>query len=290
MDLNDPKTVAALIAAAVSVVTVLLGFLFKAWFERYFLIFKLESEHRYEQKRKIKEVLARYKTELLNAGETLNHRLWNFSENYKENWHALPPPGGLSKHYYLASFVYRLLAFFAWVRRVETKMVHLDATIASKDDLHFVKFLRLLTHMFCDIELFSGLKYDKSHATDHFFHNNFQHMCECFLHDDDVISFAEFIANKDKCADQSVPMVHFIGGMAPDENRLRWDRLEAFHYVLLMFMNSYGYDFQYTDESKMRELISRQPRPNRVVKNLNVLLSRMHLHRHKEVRKVVNAL
>jgi len=289
MDLNDPKIVAALIAATVSVVTVLLGFLFKAWFERYFLIFKLESEHRYEQKKKIKEVLARYKTQLLDAGETLNHRLWNFSENYKENWHALPRSNDISNHYYLASFVYRLLAFFAWVRRIETKMVHLDTTIASKDDLHFVKFLRLLTHTLCDIELFSGLKYDKSHATDHFFHNNFLHMCESFLRGEEVISFAEFRENEGKHSEEAIPMVRFIGGMNPKEERFRWDRLQAFHYVLLMFMNSYGYDFQYTDKSKARELISRQPRPNKVVGNLNALLTRMHLHHHSEVRKILNA-
>jgi hypothetical protein len=290
MDLDNPNIVAALIAAAVSVITVLLGFFFKAWFERHFLIFKLESEHRYEQKKRIKEVLARYKTQLLDAGETLNHRLWNFSENYTENWHALPKSGDLSKHYYLASFVYRLLAFFAWVRQVESKMVHLDTTIASKGDLNFVKFLRLLTQTLCDLELFSGLEYDKSRATDHFFHNSFLHMCECFLRDDEVISFTEFRGNKGKYSDEAAPMVRFVGDMNPDEARLRWDRLQAFHYVLLMFMNSYGYDFQYTDKLKVRELIARQPRPNRVVGNLSALLSRMHLHQQKEVKRVLEAL
>lgn len=290
MNLDNPNIVAALIAAAVSVVTVLLGFLFKAWFERYFLIFKLESKHRYEQKKKIKEVLARYKTQLLDAGESLNHRLWNFSENYKENWHTAPSSGDLANHYYLASFVYRLLVFFAWVRRVESKMVHLDTTIASKDDLHFVKFLRLLTQALCDVELFSGLKYDKSRATDHFFHNNFVHMCECFWSDEEMFSFADFKENKGSCCDEAASMVRFVSGMNPDEARLRWDRLHALHYVLLMFMNSYGYDFQYTDATKMHELLSRQPRPNKVVRNLNALLSRMHLHRQKEVRKILEAL
>lgn len=290
MSMNDPKIVAALIAALVSLVTVLLGFLFKAWFERHFLIFKLESEHRYEQKKKIKEVLARHKTQLLDAGEALNHRLWNFSENYVENWHAPPQSSPLSEHYYLSSFVYRLLVFFAWIRRVESKMVHLDATIASKDDLAFVKFLRLLTQIMCDVELFLGLEYDKSYAWDHFFHNNFVHMCECFVVDDDVISFAEFKENKNNSSDEAKSMVEFLGGVNPHEQRLRWDRIQVMHYVLLMFMNSYGYDFQYTSEAKVRELIYRQPRPNKVIGNLNSFLSRMHLQRQKEVKKVINAL
>jgi len=290
MDLDNPKIMAALIAATVSVITVLLCFLFKVWFERYFLIFKLESEHRYQQKKKIKEVLARYKTQLLDTGESLNHRLWNFSENYKENWHTVPDSGDLANYYYLASFVYRLLAFFAWVRRVESKMVHLDTTIASKDDLHFVKFLRLLTQNLCDVNLFSGFKYDKSRATDHFFHNNFVHMCECFWNGEEVLTFADFKENKGSCCDEAAPMVRFLNAINPNEERLRWDRLQAFHYVLLMFMNSYGYDFQYTDAKKMRDLLSRQSRPNRLVRNLNALIDRMHLHRQKEARKILETL
>ena len=290
MNLDDPRIVTALIAAAVSILTVLLGFVLKAWFERYFLIFKLESEHRYEQKKKIKEVLACYKTQLLNAGEALNHRLWNFSENYVEGWHAQQKSNDVAKHYYLASFTYRLLVFFAWTRHIESRMVHLDTTIASKDDLNFVKFLRLLTQIQCDLELFRGLDYDKSYATDHFFHDNFLHMCDCVSNDDKVLSFSDFKENKNSCLDVAAPMVRFIAGMEPDEKRLRWDRLQAFHYVLLMFMNAYGYDFQYTDKAKFDGLVKRQPRPNKVVANLNALISRMHLDRQKEVRKILEAL
>lgn len=290
MDLTDPKMTAALIAAAVSIVTVLLGFLFKAWFERYFLIFRLEAEHRYEQKKKIKGVLAKYKTQLLDSGEALNHRLWNFSENHSEGWHTISEQIDVSKNYYLASFVYRLLGFFAWVRKVESEMVHLDTTIASRNDLDFVKYLRLLTQTFCDVELFKGLEYDKSKAKDHFFRNDFVHMCECFWSDSEIVAYSDFKENKNNCLEEAGPVINYINGLNPDEERLRWDRIQAFHYVLLMFLNTYGYDFQYTHQPKVKKLLLRSPRPNKVIKNLKIMLNRMHLDTQKEAKKVLNAL
>jgi len=290
MDFNNPKIVTVLISGGVSIVTVLLGFVLKACFERHFLLFKLESEHRYEQKKKIKEVLARYKTQLLDAGETLNHRLWNFSGNYDEEWHGTQKAGDFANHYYLASFVYRMLAFFAWVRQIESDMVHLDTTIASKDDLNFVKFLRLFTQTQCDLELFKGIKYDKAYAKDHFFHNNFQHMCDRLLDGGKVISFAEFKGNKNSAREEASPMVNFLAGMNPKESRLRWDRLQAFHFVLLMFMNCYGYDFQYTTKEKITDLLSFQSRPNQVVNNLGTMISRIRLDQQKEVKQVLETL
>lgn len=143
MNIEDPKIIAALISAFVSILTVLLALFLKAWFERHFLIFKLEAEHHYEQKKRVKEVIAKHKTQLLDSSETLNHRLWNFADNYKHNWHKIKDINTLTNHYYLASFSYRILAFFAWVRKIESEMVYLDTTIASRKDLNLIKFLRI---------------------------------------------------------------------------------------------------------------------------------------------------
>ena len=284
MKLDNPTVQSALIAAIVSIITVVLGFLFRAWYERYFFIFTLESEHRYDQKKKIKEALAHHKTLLLDVGESLNHRLWNFLDNHANNWHSV------KDGYYLSSFTYRMLAFFACVSQVESQMVFLDTTIASKDDLNFVKFLRLFSQTMCDVELFTGLGYDASHAKDHFFRNDFIHMSQCFLDKESIITYADFRANTRSASDEALPMFTFLYGMSPDEDRLRWDRLQAFHYVLLMFLNSYGYDFQYTNEQKMHDLLSKQPREIKVTENLRTMLARMHLNNKKEVKKVLKVL
>jgi hypothetical protein len=36
---------------------------------------------------------------------------------------------------------------------------------------------------------------------------------------------------------------------------MRWDRLHLFHLTLLMFLNCYGYDFQQTNDPRIKELI-----------------------------------
>lgn len=288
--MTDPKIIAALISAAVSVVTVLLSFLLKTWFERNFVVFKLEAEHRYDQKKKIKEVIAKNKTSLLDAAESLNHRFWNFSINYVKEWHTTEDFADLSRHYYLASFAYRILSFFAWVRRIETQMVFLDATVAPPADINFIKFLRALNQVMCDTVLFKGLDYDDFYARDHFFKNNFNHMCECFWKDESMLSYADFKNNSDKCLEYFTPMLTMLSGVGPNEQRLRWDRLQALHYLLIMFLNAYGYDFQHTSPEKIKKLVENSPRPNKTISNLRSMLEEISLAKHKEVKKVLRTL
>jgi len=289
--MDDIKITVALISAAVSIVTVLLSFLLKAWFERYFVIFKLEAEHQYEQKKQIKGVIAKNKTSLLDAAESLNHRFWNFSSNYDRNWHTLNDDyKNIPNYYYLASFVYRMLHFFAWVRRIETQMVYLDATVASSNDITFIKFLRILNQSMCDTVLFDGLEYDDYYATDHFFRNDFNHMCECFWKDDGIVSYAEFKNGENPCLNEAKSMVMFLDGMSPEEPRLRWDRLQVLHYILIMFLNVYGYDFQHTNETKINDLLSKSPRPNKTISNLERMLNEISLTKNKEVKSVLKTL
>lgn len=156
ISLNDPKVIAAIISASVSIITVILSFMFKSFFERHFYVFKLESEHQYEQRKKIKEILSRNKIHLLSASDSLRHRLWNLLENYPKNWHVVRNEMDFVDSYYLRSFVYRILCFFAWIRKLEREIVYLDTTVASKQDLELIKFLRLFPAILCDVQLFSG--------------------------------------------------------------------------------------------------------------------------------------
>lgn len=288
MNWDDPKIIAATISAVVSIIVVVLSFILRSFFERHFHMFKLEAEHEYEQRKKIKDVIAQYKTRLLDAAETLNHRLWNFADNYGRNWHTLGDKK-LGDTYYPASFTYRLLAFFAWSRKVEIEMVYLDSTIASKSDLSFVKFIKFFPQIMCDSALFEGLDYDDEFDTDHFFTNDFTKMCETLFTDTGVATFAQYQNNQEKMMDNSIPMAEFISEMTPQEERLRWDRLQAFHYVLMMFLNKYGYDFQYTNRKKVREVTSRARR-NRTLDNMEMLLQRIQLSKEKEVKRVLKVL
>jgi len=286
----DIKILVALISAAVSLVTVLLSFLLKAWFERHFIIFKLESEYEYEQKKKTKEIIAKNKTTLLDAAESLNYRLWNFSENYVNNWHYTEDISTIPKQYYLSSFSYRILSFFALVHKTEKEMIYLDTTVASPTDLYFLKFLKFFTQVMCDDTLYNGLGYDSNVASDHFFRNHLVQMCECFWDKEKLMTFSDYKSDHQDCLQKTIHMPKFINGINPNEDRLRWDRLQSLHFVLIMFLNAFGYDFLYTDSYKIKSLLAKSPRPNKTFSNLTDMMQRMKLDQQKEVKKILPML
>jgi hypothetical protein len=285
-----PQVVAAIVAAITSIATLLISSLFKAFYEKHFHLFKLEAEHRYEQRKKIKEILSKNKIQLLNCAESLNHRLWNFSENYKENWHKLD--GGfknISRYYYFSSFVYRMVVFFSWIRKIEREMVYLDTTVSTKEDLDFIKYLRLLPQVFCDLYLFEGFDYDKNYASDHFFKNDFELMADCLIKENEICDFAKFEKSCSKHLPNLKSMCQFLDGISPDENRLRWDRLQVFHICLMAFINAFGYDFQYTSKDKIKRIVS-SPRKSRLMNNFMGLLERDKINRQKEIKKIIKAI
>jgi hypothetical protein len=83
---NSPQAIAAVVASATSLATLLLTLTTKNFVEKRLLIFKLNTEHEFEQRKKIKNVLAANKTHLLTACENLNRRLWNFGKPEHFRW------------------------------------------------------------------------------------------------------------------------------------------------------------------------------------------------------------
>ena len=252
---DDPKVVSAVIAAITSILTLLLTSLIKSVYERKFHIFKLEAEHRYEQRKKIKEILSSNKIHLINACESPNHRMWNFSSNHTEKWHCVDGEYTKKEHYYFHSFVYRVICVYAWIKKIENEMVYLDTTIATKEDLELIKFLRVFPEILCDLFLVNGLEYDANHQTDHLFTGTLDHMACSLLVNGNVCDFSSFQANLDKYIPNLEPLCKLIECMSPDEERYRWDRFQILHYTIIAFLNAYGYDFQVTRDSKLKEII-----------------------------------
>lgn len=251
-------------------------------------VFKLDKEHEYEQRKKIKEVISKNKIRIIDSAEALNHRMWNFNENHVKKWHIYNKEGA-DNQYYLCSFIYRILVFYSWCNSIEKDMIYLDSTIVSEKDLDFVKFLKLLPQVMCDVVLFKGLDYNPSHDTDHFFKNDFQIAVDKVKDKDGVISFDEF-KKKIKDEDKDVnKFIKFISGISPDEERLRWFRLQSMHYVLLMFINTFGYDFQHTRVSKIAELKDMH-KENLAIKNLEKIIIKIKLQGNPEVKAILGAL
>ncbi|MBI5539349.1 MAG: hypothetical protein HY951_04770 [Bacteroidia bacterium] len=280
----SPEAQAAIIAAFTAIITTLLSFLTKSWIEKRIHLNKLENEHKYEQQKILKTLLAKNKMQLLNIAEQLNHRLWNFSENYKENW--LNVNGKYDQGNYFKSFVYRFVTFFAYIRKIEGELIFIDSTFASKKDLEFIKFLRTFPQIFCDVKFFEGFKYDKSIARDHFFRNNFEKMVESFIRQDKVISYNDYNEELYLYNDSIAQICIFFDGMTPEEERYRWDLIQTFHLTLIGFLNSYGFDFQYTSTDKINHIII-TPRKSKLLANYKNIMTRYKLDSNKEFKKIL---
>jgi hypothetical protein len=274
----------ALIAAVTALITTLLSFLTKSWIEKNIFISKLESEHKYEQQKNLKVLLAKNKMQLLNIAEQFNHRLWNFSENYRENW--LNVNHNYKQGNYFKSFVYRFIAFFAYIRRIEIELIFIDSTFASKKDLEFIKFLRTFPQLFSDVKLFEGFDYNKSIATDHFFRNNFEQMVDSFIKQNKVIGYNDYLENIDKNNQCISSICSFFDGLTPEEERFRWDLIQLFHITLIGFLNTYGYDFQYTSKTKILYIIE-TPRKSRLLRNYKTIMIRNKLVDNREIKKIL---
>lgn len=248
--ISQPAILTAVISAATSVLTIIF---IKPFIDKNFLKFRLEQEHLYEQRKKIKNVLAEHKIHIVNSAETLSHRLraiLKTKDNDKERiyWQKLNTGANLDEDY-LISTVYRFLIFFKRVTDLEEKLVYLDTTIASKEDLFFVKYLQLFPQVFCGSHLFNGVSFQINKINiekDRFKRDEFSACLDLLKKDNEFITYNEF---KKNYHDIYLPNMQIINDFFQEidplsKDRLNWDVLQIFWFVLSSFLNSYGYDFQ----------------------------------------------
>lgn len=287
MEFTDPKVQSALIATTATIATLLLQTITKSIWERNFHKFKLESDYKYDQRKKVREAISKYKVPLLNSAESLNHRLWNFSKNAPEAWHIQKDGENISDKYYLLSFCYRFLLFFSLCRKIDLELVYLDSTVSTKKDLDFLKYLKLFPQIFSDTEIFKGTGYNQSADTDHFFSDEFREFVREMISDDKMLSYSEF---KKKVEEKEFTfLITYFSGISVNHSCLRWKALNSFHFILMAFLNDYGYDFQKTSREKISGL-AKSLHPNTLIKNANTFIERACLNNNKEVRNAMSAL
>ena len=249
----DPKVQGALI----SLIIFISGWIFKVVYDRYSLSFKLRREFQFEQKKSIKQEIAKTKTPLLNVSEELNYRLWNFIPNINENWHSIEREKWLEpKHYYLRSFVYRLLVFIFWVLETEKSLTHFDSTIADKKDLDYIKYIKTFKNIFCDILLLKDLEYPNDATTNHFYKNDLPRYANYVKGSDgDIIDFDSFYT-KIKDDFTSIEKVFiYINEIRNQPLNENLNVIRCFHLLLIQFLTEYGHDYQKTDKTKVEKLI-----------------------------------
>jgi hypothetical protein len=272
----DFKVQSAIIGGLFSTIIFLLGWLFKVFHDKYSLNFKLNKEFTFEQKKSIKQEIAKTKTPILNAGEELNYRLWNFIHNIGENWHSIPQDKWLEpKHYYLRTFVYRLLVFIYWSLEIEKSLTHFDSTVADEKDLNYIKYLKTFKNIFCDTMILRDLDYANNATTNHFYKNDLLTYAN-FIKDEngDVIDYDKFyIKLKDNYKDIEKVFV-YINNIENDVEDKSLNVLRCFHLLLIQFLTIYGHDYQKTDKKKTYKLIEEHYHNIKIKNNFNTFLER----------------
>lgn len=282
--LTNDKVVPVLISTITTIIVFFLTLFSKNYIETKVLRSKLNTEHRFDQRKKIKEVLAKHKIHLIIACEDFNHRMWNFSLKHDQNWLNINGDY-LGNHYYFNSFVYRHLTVFAWTKKIYKDMIFLDTTIAGNEDLEFIKFLNIFSRMFCDLTFLEGLQADGNNQDDHFYRNDFDLIVNELIIDDRVKTFSEFEEELSTSSQRLSKLLNFFDGLSPHENRKRWDRLHFFHLTILLFLNNYGYDFQKTNNEKLNKILM-TPRKSNYLDNYFNFLNEYHLTHNKEVKNL----
>jgi hypothetical protein len=177
----------------------------------------------------------------------------------------------------------------ALVRQLETEAVLLDARIAKKEDFVFLNYAAALHWVMTDVALFEGLAYDSFDQTDHFFSDSYREYCDACLQEGVFVSLGQFSELlRGDLRKKLMPVLRYFDGLNPNEARLRWDRLVAFHLLLLAFINSFGYERQHTDQEKFT-YVAKQIGNARVLKNLADWLPRHDLGSDPEAQKIIGA-
>jgi hypothetical protein len=256
---------------------------------------KLNIEHSLSEKKKIKESISKYKVQMMNSCEILNHRLWNLAEHYEKKWHFVDGNYFKDSKYYFHSFIYRIASVVWWSNKIENELVYLDTTIADEEDLDFLKFCKFINITLSQVKLFKNLEYDGSSDLDHFYHHKLAQQVSCLsnANKSNIIDYHDYEEDLTKYLKSMDGLCKFIDGVEPSEDRLRWNRVYSLHLVLIAFLNNYGYDFQKTSEAQVKEIVSFMKLSNgyeTVLKNLKDLLEKHMLQKNIEVKKIIDII
>ncbi|MEY0452341.1 hypothetical protein [Proteus terrae] len=284
--LSTSAVTVALISTGTTIALFIVKGICTPFWNKYFLAYKIKIEHNYEQKKKIKDAISKYKMPLLDSAESLNHRLWNFSSNCIKGWHNFSDTDLLNKKYYLQTFCYRFLAFYAWCIKFERELIYLDVTLSDKNDLCFVKYIRTMQNVLCDASMLNGTGYDNEQATDHFFKDDLISMVDDMYAETRVITFSEFKKKNDLDYEK---VCNYISKIMNDKSCNKWHLVNCFHYILMAFLSRYGYDYQKTGLFKLFKLHNSEPK-NKLISNFKLFVSNAKLNKCNEIKKSIAIL
>jgi len=283
---SNPTVVAAM-SAATAFLTTILSTPVRYMLDKRALLHKLRTEYEYEQRRDLRQLIGRYHGGLVDVADAWHNRMENLYKHESER--RLDVKGRYTRpDYYFSTTVYRFLALSSLARRFEAEAFFIDARIAEKNDLEFVRFVKAFRWLMTDLGLVEGLEYDPWRGTDHFFTDRFRVICDSCVIDGTVFSLPDF---EERAGSDPVlePALAFFDGLCAEEPRLRWDRLVALHLVVMAFLNVVGYEIQ-RSTSEDFERVARHFHHTRIKHNLLAAIEKLGLLGNPEGERLARAL
>jgi hypothetical protein len=214
---------------------------------------KLQSEYEYEQRKELRKLIGRYHGRLVEAADAWHNRMDNLYDHQAEG--RLAVDGSYAEpEYYFGTTVYRFMTLATLARQFESEAFYLDARIAEKADLDFLKYVKAFRWIMTDLALVRGVTYETWEARDHFLNDRYRGLCDTFATEGELPTLAEFESRAGRDAALE-PALCFFDGLRADEDRLRWDRLVAHHLLVMAFLNRAGYDMQHSDDSQLARAV-----------------------------------
>ena len=288
----DPKLQAGIIAGVVGLLTGFVGPIVAHCLDRWALSHRLNTEYRHEEMKKLRQLIGEFHGRVLAVADRLNGRMWNLQRNEGKGW--LNVNGKYNEprtYYYFTSMIQRFLALQVRLREFQGNAIYIDARIAKSDDLLFLNFCKALQWAITDTALFKGLQYDSFNATDHMFSGNLDVASDAFLKDKKPMTLGEFeeLLESSGAPAAMKPTFEFFDGLCSSEARLRWDRMVAFHLLLIAFINHFGYEMQATSSEDIGEIVG-AAKNRRVLVNLRERLPHLGLDGSKSIKTLTQRL
>jgi len=252
LDLTLQTTI---ISGLTSIIILFLTWIYGTLNERYNLNYKLRKEYEFEQKKKLKEEIAKNKILLLNSIEEMSYRIYNLNLNLHRGWQNVSSSDWFSnEQYFVNSSIYRHLEFFHWVIKTEKDTISVDSTLADKNDILYLTYIKTFKNIFSDVDLLSELGYNAGDDTNHFFKNDIETYGNWISSNGQTIDFDSFKTKLKYGYTEYKKVIEYWTKIQNDENDKNLNTLWSFHLISISFLNRYGHNYQKTDKKKLKIL------------------------------------
>lgn len=279
-----------IISATTSIIVLFVTWITGILKEQYSLNYKLNKEYEFEQRKKLKEEIAKTKIPLLNSVEELNYRLYNLNLNLHLGWQIVTKSDWfINEQYFLNSSIYRMLEFWYWVIKTERDTVSIDSTIAEKDDILYLTYIKTFKNMFSDIDILKELDYGPNDNTNHFFKNDLDTYGSWLVENEKLIGFEEFKKKLRSDYDKYQKVIEYCTKIKNLDTDRNLNVLRSFHLIAISFLNKYGHDYQKTDNKKLKILTDSYKQSLKVKIGFKNFLSKNKLYEEmKNIYKAIN--